>query len=116
MGLTKRAKAVSALNKMIKRTKEKDGIGSAVTHVKMASIAQSNGGQFNMGRRGIGSSLLQVQLHWIDEMDQVALVRKGKSVNTGSAAHIKNCCGWRRKIPCKNRLGSKPFELTKALR
>lgn len=39
MGLTKRAKAVSVLNKMIKRTEEKNGVGSTVINVKMASVA-----------------------------------------------------------------------------
>jgi len=82
----------------------------------MASIALGDGGQryTALSRRSPG--LLQMKFYRIDQVDFVSLLGERQRVNSGPAAHIKNDCRRRRKVPSEKRLGPKPFQLTPSVR
>ncbi len=86
--------ALRALDQMIERAQEQDGVGAGIGIFEPARIAQPAGGQGSvwLARRG-RLGLLDVERHGIDQMHAIAQGGEPAGVDSGAAPHVQHGSG-----------------------
>ena len=94
-----RSDAVAPLNQVIQRTKQQDKVKSRVRRAKLSRISDLGTGQRRGCRFRKCPSPLDVERHWIDEMDLVTTSCQRQCVNASAAADIQHSGGCGGEMP-----------------